>query len=142
MRRDREDHDRSQRHRSTPRLEEHEQERHHRRDDRQHGGCDQGGPAELVDLEDACEPSERPAGLDAGWEHGCSGDPGTDATSAMAATPIPKQAIASVDDREERSTEPEPISPRPAAAIMAPARSLDAGYRLREKEHLDWTFNL
>ncbi len=38
---------------------------------------------------------------------GCTGEPGTDATSARPTTATTKPAIASVDVREERSTGPE-----------------------------------
>ena len=43
---------------------------------------------------------------------GCSGEPGTDATSAVAAIPTTKPATDSVDDREARSTGLERITAR------------------------------
>ena len=45
-----------------------------------------------------------PSGSTPWGNTGCSGEPGTDATSAVATTAITKPAIANVDDREERST--------------------------------------
>ena len=60
----------------------------------------------------------------------------------MAPTANTKPAIASVDDREERSTEPERITDiAPDGRCGQVVSGLDAGCSLREKEHLDWTFN-
>ena len=69
-----------------------------------------------------------PPGSTPGGSTGCSGDPGTEATSAVAPTAITKPAIASVDDRAERSTRPEGITAVvPTSRVRVPPPALTRG---------------